>query len=196
MGTKSKYSDEQLISAVATSVNYRMVLRHLGLFESGGSYRQLKIRISRVGCDTSHFTGASPMPTRPRSTRRIADILVENFQGNTPNVKRRLIDAGVLENICENGHAAVWMGEKLVLHLDHKNGINTDFRLENLRLLCPNCHSQTATYCRGIRRKIEHKCSCGAPKARRSKLCRKCDTENKRGIYPYALERENLSRGV
>lgn len=62
-------------------------------------------------------------------------------------LKKRLIDEGVFEERCSICGLVDWLGDKLVLELDHINGKNSDNRLENLRLLCPNCHSQTQTYC-------------------------------------------------
>ena len=62
------------------------------------------------------------------------------------NIKHRLIRAGLLQNRCDQCGISEWLGKPLVAHIDHINGIKDDHRLENLRMLCPNCHSQTATY--------------------------------------------------
>ena len=69
------------------------------------------------------------------------------------HLKTRLLDEGVIENSCSNSSCILygitdpkWAGKPLVLHLDHINGVNNDNRIENLRLLCPNCHSQSETY--------------------------------------------------
>jgi hypothetical protein len=66
---------------------------------------------------------------------------------NTGYLKRRLISSGLLRAACYECGISEWRGRKLALHLDHVNGVGDDHRLENLRLLCPNCHSQTETYC-------------------------------------------------
>jgi hypothetical protein len=62
------------------------------------------------------------------------------------NIKHRLIRAGLLENRCQECNLTEWRGKPLMAHIDHINGIKDDHRLENLRMLCPNCHSQTETY--------------------------------------------------
>jgi 5-methylcytosine-specific restriction endonuclease McrA len=66
--------------------------------------------------------------------------------GSRRNVKLRLLRSGVFENRCDTCGLTDWRGTQLVMHLDHVNGIKDDHRLENLRMLCPNCHSQTDTY--------------------------------------------------
>jgi len=62
------------------------------------------------------------------------------------NIKDRLLPAGILENRCSKCGITDWLGEPLSIQIDHRNGIRNDHRLENLRMLCPNCHSQTETY--------------------------------------------------
>jgi 5-methylcytosine-specific restriction endonuclease McrA len=62
------------------------------------------------------------------------------------SVKTRLLNDGILENVCSQCGLRSWKGEPLSMHIDHINGLREDHRLENLRMLCPNCHSQTPTY--------------------------------------------------
>ncbi len=62
------------------------------------------------------------------------------------SVKRRLLEEGLLKNECEECGITNWRDRPLSIHLDHRNGIRNDHRLENLRMLCPNCHSQTPTF--------------------------------------------------
>jgi len=68
-------------------------------------------------------------------------------QYSTCKLKARLLKENILENSCSNCKITTWNNKPIVLHLDHINGIPKDHRLENLRLLCPNCHSQTDTWC-------------------------------------------------
>lgn len=65
---------------------------------------------------------------------------------NRASIKQRLLDEGILRDECYECGITHWFGEKLALHLDHINGHGYDHRVENLRMLCPNCHSQTETF--------------------------------------------------
>lgn len=82
---------------------------------------------------------------RPRPLGRPLNELLVDGRSRT-NIKRRLLRAGLLEGRCQLCGLAEWLGENLVVQIDHVNGIGNDYRLENLRMLCPNCHSQTETY--------------------------------------------------
>lgn len=73
--------------------------------------------------------------------------MIKDFTyANISRLKERLIRANLLEYKCHKCGITEWQNEPIALQLDHINGINNDHRLENLRLLCPNCHSQTDTY--------------------------------------------------
>lgn len=82
---------------------------------------------------------------RPRSCGRpITELL--DAGGSRTHIKHRLLRAGLLQNRCSECGITEWLGEPLTVQIDHINGLNDDYRLENLRMLCPNCHSQTDTY--------------------------------------------------
>ena len=75
------------------------------------------------------------------------DVFVENSTYARHNIKRRLIQKSLKPYVCEEcGLNGNWNGKPLSLQLDHKNGVNNDHRLTNLRFLCPNCHAQQDTY--------------------------------------------------
>jgi 5-methylcytosine-specific restriction endonuclease McrA len=117
----------------------------LGLQTKGGSSTDtLKRRIKELNCDISHF-GVKPIPNQAKYS--LDEILIENSTyANISSLKRRLIKEGVLEYKCSCCGINDWLGKPITLQLDHINGKNNDHRLENLRFLCPNCHSQTETY--------------------------------------------------
>lgn len=91
---------------------------------------------------------------KARSMKRPIRQVILGGLKNRSNVKRRLLEAGILENRCSECGITDWRGKPLSIQIDHRNGIRDDHRLENLRMLCPNCHSQTETFgARNRRRK-------------------------------------------
>lgn len=171
------WTDKDLENAVQMSTTKSEVLRKLGLrTNSSGNFQTIDKHIKSLDLDTSHFKGALSKP----STREwdIADILIENSPySSTKNLKRKLLKLGLLKNECYGKDCGIteWHGNKLSLQLDHINGDRTDNRIENLRLLCPNCHSLTPTFCRGKRCKKEYKCSdCNVSVSKKGNRCAKC----------------------
>lgn len=139
-------SDEIFIEIIKNAKSYSDCLRALGLTTNGGSSTDiLKRRIAELKCDISHFQATTKGLSNAKYS--LDEILVENSTyANISRLKERLIKEGRLKYQCENCGIAEWLGQPLSLHLDHKNGKNNDHRIENLRFLCPNCHSQTDTY--------------------------------------------------
>ena len=140
-------SDEEFIEIVENADSFSDCLRALGLTTSGGSSTDiLKKRINELECDTSHF-GSNPKTGGSRPKIPLDEVLVENSTyANIASLKNRLVREGRLEYKCAKCGICEWQGLPLSLHLDHSNGKNNDHRIENLRFLCPNCHSQTDTY--------------------------------------------------
>ncbi|WP_312847436.1 HNH endonuclease signature motif containing protein [Streptomyces sp. WAC07149] len=142
-----------LEEAVGASSNMCEVLRRLGLDAVGGHHTHISRRVRALGIDTSHFTGP-PRTDAMRDNRRRrspAEILREDrgpHTRRTPNsmLRRALRELGVEELCAQCGIGTVWLGEPLPLEVDHINGDWRDNRVNNLRLLCPNCHSTTDTY--------------------------------------------------
>lgn len=149
---KRWYTRTQLEEAVQASVSFAGVLRVLGVPQAGGSQAYLARRIRKEGLDTSHFTGQAYMRgVRGRRTRT-QDVLVLRTPGanrvTTTILRRAMLEMGVDHCCAVCGLAAQWQGRPITLVIDHVNGNWLDNRLVNLRFLCPNCHAQTATWCR------------------------------------------------
>lgn len=148
-----KWTDNELHDVVNNSLSLAEVARQLGYQPSGGVHRWLTAHIRRLEIDTSHFKGQgwSRGVRRPGTgfkKRPLDEILVQNSPViSSAPLRRRLLDEGLKEARCEICGLSEWMGQPIGLQLDHVNGDHTDNRLENLRLLCPNCHSQTPTWC-------------------------------------------------
>jgi len=141
-------SDEEFKDIIKNANSYSDCMRALNLTTRGGSSTErLKQRIQELGCSTEHF-GQLSNGKSANARYDLEEILVENSTYfNITRLKERLIREGKLEYKCETcGNTGEWLGQKLTLQLDHKNGKHNDHRLENLRFLCPNCHSITETY--------------------------------------------------
>jgi hypothetical protein len=185
MPRKLKYTKEQLAIAVANSTCLFQALQKVFLNPRSGHYPGIKKRIKEWNIDTSHFVVSRGggwnrgQECGARWGRRIPleEILVENSTYvNNVTLKRRLLKFGLKQHKCEVcGMGAEWNGKSLVLQLDHINGIHSDNRIENLRIICPNCHTQTSTFCsRNRKTRIDNYCGCGNKIGLKSKTCVSC----------------------
>jgi 5-methylcytosine-specific restriction endonuclease McrA len=145
-------SQDEYQRAVAETFSAAAALRVLGLRPAGGNYATLHSRIREHMISIAHWTGQGHL--RGKTNAHVPSIPLEQilvkrsrYRGSTSLLKSRLVRAGLLRYCCARCGMSQWMESVLALHLDHVNGDRTDNRLENLRLLCPNCHSQTPTYC-------------------------------------------------
>lgn len=144
-----KLSDEQFVELLKKSSTISEVLFKLGYTVKGNSwgYSQIKRRMDDLNLDYSIFKGKSAVIKTGRLNNvRKEDILKENCKHQRTVLRRYVIKNNLIPYKCAICGCTEWQGKTLSLELDHINGINNDNRLENLRFLCPNCHSQTSTY--------------------------------------------------
>jgi hypothetical protein len=146
-----RYSEQEAREATASSLCYTEVLRKLGLRPAGGNHQVLRRYLDEIwSIPTDHF---DPNRTRARAFSRqrpipLSEVLVENSQYSRTNLKQRLYHAGLKARQCELcGQGEEWNGMRMSLILDHVNGNPNDNRLENLRIVCPNCAATLDTHC-------------------------------------------------
>ena len=137
------YTNEDFSNAVKSSFSIAEILRKLNLRPTGGNYIVAKNRIKNLGLDFSHFTGSRHNKGKKgnKKSKPLEEILIEDSKYiNTNKLKKRLIKEGIFEYKCYNCGNIEWLGKPIPLELEHKNGDRTDNRIDNLTLLCPNCH--------------------------------------------------------
>lgn len=183
---------ERLVEAVAQSTSYTGVLRHLGVYyRSGSLWSRLKRQILENGLDTSHFKAT----TKGRSSsgkllpEEVFQYLTGNHRAPVFRLRRALLEVGVPYRCGTCGQEPEWKGRSLTLEVDHIDGNWRNCLRENLRFLCPNCHSQEETSKnRGTYRVVV--CPCGiAFRARVRKgvdrrFCRRSCASKNTGSHP------------
>lgn len=142
-------TDEQFVSLLKNSTTISEVLFKLGYSIKGNSwgYSQVKQRMTDLNLDFSIFKGKNSIYKNTAAKTVTPEILFKNNCKHNRNILRRyIIKNELIPYKCSICGLTTWNNKTISLELDHINGINNDNRLENLRFLCPNCHSQTTTY--------------------------------------------------
>jgi len=149
-----KFEESNFKEIVSDSYSIGEVLEKLGLRAAGGNYKTFHKYIDKFGISTSHFESKNEVYKRTlgEATKRVKipleKILVEDSTYSRGHLKKRLYKEGLKERKCEMcSQGEEWMGRKMSLILDHINGIHNDNRIENLRIVCPNCNATLDTHC-------------------------------------------------
>ena len=180
-----RYSKEILEKVVNSSNNFSEVTRKLGLKTFYGNRQTVKKYINLFNIDTKHFRLSAGGGKKRKLD--LEDILVENSTYiHTTNLKERLYNEGLKMCVCELcGQDDNWKGKKLSLILDHINGVSNDNRIENLRIVCPNCNATLPTHGgKNVKRdeKPITRCECGNKTFRNNKVCSTCSKIKQRKV--------------
>ena len=153
MNRKERYSEENIKKVAKNATCIKEALIAMGLRAAGGNYKVFHKYVEKYGIDTSHFDAYKHKNIGKWSSENkkpLSDILVENSSYSRDYLKKRLYKEGLKERFCEMsgcGQGEEWMKKKMSLILDHINGVHDDNRIDNLRIVCPNCNATLPTHC-------------------------------------------------
>lgn len=143
------YKNKELLTqVVADSYSLGECLRRLGLSFTGNSRVKLRAAIAEFNLTTTHFRpNGRSFEAKAAAAKKLVEHLVLGSSIASSALKRKLWAAELLPRACQEcGQGELWNGKVLVLQLDHINGNRRDNRIGNLRIVCPNCHTQTHTF--------------------------------------------------
>lgn len=148
-----KYTKEIIQEAVSKSLNISETIRNMGAKLSGGMHNHISNRIKHFQIDISHFRpyeGNSQRNKNRAATQKkhFSEILVKNEKSctTTKRLRRAMIESGIEYSCVECGCDGTWMNKEIVLEIDHVDGDRLNNLENNVRFMCPNCHSQTENY--------------------------------------------------
>ena len=187
---KNRISRKELDSVVSESKTITEVLKSLNISLRGRNYDTIRDLLNYHKIDISHFVPYSSRVNCCKSKTNLENVLIENSTYSTGNLKKRLYKENIKDKICELcGQSEIWQGKKMSLILDHINGINNDNRLENLRIVCPNCNATLDTHCGKNKKRAKlYFCSCGNKKLKNSNNCNKCNHLKSRKVERPKIE--------
>lgn len=141
---------EEIEEVVKDCKSFRELTIRLGRLPVGGNIMQMIHRCKKFKIDTLHFTGKAHLAGKPsRAKLRAEEVLMmrtpEQGREAPHRLRRALLESGMV-HVCEQCGIDEWCGQKLILQIDHKDGRYWNNVRENLRFLCPNCHSLTETF--------------------------------------------------
>ena len=179
------WNKESLEIAIKNNKCYTDVLRELGISYRGRNIDTLKAKIVEYNLNTDHFTFVSKTKGQQKY-KEAKNYLKRGSNIKSFKLKEKLFRDGLKENKCENCGISEWNGNPLNCQLHHIDGDPTNNTLENLQILCPNCHAQTDTYSGSANKtnKIQRVCiDCGRPLSSRDSVrCVICSAKVRRVV--------------
>lgn len=186
-------SVNELQEAVKNSTCIIEVFKYLGLNNpsSNTHYKQWKELVNEHQLDCSHFKKTAPDCAFIK--KDIQDYLDNKIPASSSFMKRKLLSEGYMELVCVICNNTEWNGKPIPLQLDHIDGNSSNNNLSNLRLLCPNCHAQTDTYCgKNMKKKMKICPTCNKSFNKSTKFCSKSCVTRPSGIKKSKLSNEEI----
>ena len=166
---KRKWTDDQLTIAVKNSITITGVLDALNIARSGNSAKTIRDNIKRLKLDISHWKKRSQTCIKPIDNN---NIFIINSHASVSHIRRIVLKQNIKKYKCKICKISSWQNKPITLQLDHINGIKSDNRLENLRWLCQNCHSQTENW--GSKKRANKCLNCKTKISSKAKRCNSC----------------------
>lgn len=208
-----KYTKEFLEPVILNNTTMRGVLDELHLKYSGGNYSYIKKLCVLFDISREHFTGkpTKEVASRPTITKEmfVSSYLIKGTDLKGHTTLKRLISFSLRERKCEECGLDSWRGKPIPLEIDHIDGDHFNNEISNIRIICPNCHTQTPTYCGKNKKRVDLKgpkvattkvvpnkvCSvCGSKIGTRntSLLCREHSNRSTKINWPSRMELEEM----
>lgn len=171
--SKYNYTPHNIVEIVNDSTSYSEVLSKLDIPRRGGNIETIKKALDKANIDYSHFTGRAKKYNLRH--KHISEYLTPNSKIESYKLKIRLFNEGIKQNKCDKCGITEWQGEHIDIQLHHIDGVNTNNVLENLQMLCPNCHAITDNHKGKANAVTQNYCiDCGREISRQASRCTVC----------------------
>lgn len=179
---KYEWNLSEIERAVKESINFTEVLEKIGIPRQGNNSKTLRNILDTNNIDYSHFTGRAR--TYATSYVEAYEYLNTDKKIKPSKLKHKLIKENIIENKCDICGLTNWLDKPIVLQLHHIDGNPNNNSLENLQLLCPNCHSQTDNYCGSANiNQTKYYCKdCGTEITKKATYCSVCARKHSRKV--------------
>lgn len=171
--TKSSWNIEEIKNQIKKVTNFTQLLRNLGMNPCGSRLFKIKKICNEHSISYAHFSHPKYID--------VQTLLQNKSTDDSSFLRRKLLAAGIKENKCECCGISEWQGKPLAIQLHHIDGNRRNNSLQNLIMLCPNCHSQTDNYCgkKDKARKRYYCADCGKEISHDAIRCKPCYTKYK-----------------